>query len=49
MCIGYYIFIRNQQIEATSRYGSRGDEVITIQTKLKRWGYYDGDYSRGKT
>ena len=40
--VGYNVFIRNEQIEATSRYGSRGDEVITIQTKLKRWGYYNG-------
>ena len=29
-------------IETLSRYGSRGDEVRTIQTKLKRWGYYSG-------
>ena len=27
---------------ATLRVGSRGDEVKTLQTKLKRWGYYDG-------
>ena len=27
---------------ALSKYGSRGDEVIQIQTKLKRWGYYSG-------
>ena len=40
--ITYNVFIRNQEIMATSRYGSRGDEVITIQTKLKRWGYYNG-------
>ena len=40
--IGYNVFIRNQEIEALSRYGSRGDEVIQIQTKLKRWGYYKG-------
>lgn len=25
-----------------SKYGSSGDEVRQIQTKLKRWGYYDG-------
>lgn len=25
-----------------SRYGSRGEEVRQIQTKLKRWGYYNG-------
>lgn len=28
--------------EALSKYGSRGSEVTTIQTKLKRWGYYNG-------
>ena len=27
---------------ATYRQGSRGDTVRTIQTKLKRWGYYEG-------
>ncbi len=27
---------------ATYRQGSRGQEVRTIQTKLKRWGYYSG-------
>lgn len=37
-----YIFVVNNYVEATSRYGSRGDEVKQIQTKLKRWGYYNG-------
>ena len=27
---------------ASLRVGSRGDEVKTLQTKLKRWGYYSG-------
>ena len=27
---------------ALSKYGSRGNEVKQIQTKLKRWGYYNG-------
>ena len=27
---------------ALSKYGSRSDEVRQIQTKLKRWGYYNG-------
>ena len=27
---------------ATYRQGSRGEAVRTIQTKLKRWGYYSG-------
>ncbi|MDP4144419.1 MAG: spore cortex-lytic enzyme [Bacillota bacterium] len=26
----------------TYKYGSRGSTVITIQTKLKNWGYYNG-------
>jgi len=29
-------------VEALSKYGSRGQEVRTIQDKLKRWGYYTG-------
>ena len=40
--ICYNVFIRSQEIQALSRYGSRGNEVIQIQTKLKRWGYYNG-------
>ena len=32
----------NSEVEALSKYGSRGTEVRTIQTKLKRWGYYSG-------
>lgn len=28
---------------ALSKYGSRGEEVKKIQTKLKQWGYYDGN------
>ena len=26
-----------------SKYGSRGEEVRKIQTKLKNWGYYKGN------
>ena len=33
----------NETIEALSKYGSRGREVTQIQTKLKRWGYYNGN------
>ncbi len=33
---------KNQTVETLSKYGSRGEEVKQIQTKLKRWGYYDG-------
>lgn len=30
-------------VQALSKYGSRGSEVTQIQTKLKRWGYYNGN------
>ncbi len=41
--ISYNIFFRNNELEALSKYGSRGSEVTQIQTKLKRWGYYNGN------
>lgn len=41
--ISYHIFVRNEEVQALSKYGSRGQEVTTIQTKLKRWGYYNGN------
>lgn len=34
--------LKNKDVEVLSRYGSRGDEVRQIQTKLKNWGYYNG-------
>ena len=37
-----FTLAQNNNVEATSRYGSRGEEVKQIQTKLKRWGYYNG-------
>ena len=37
------IILKNNKVEALSKYGSRGDEVTQIQTKLKRWGYYNGN------
>lgn len=40
--ISYNVMIRNQTSIALSRYGSKGDEVTKIQTKLKNWGYYSG-------
>lgn len=40
--VTHYIFYNNNTILALSKYGSRGSEVTTIQTKLKRWGYYSG-------
>ena len=41
--ISYNVFFRNNELLALSKYGSRGEEVRTIQTKLKRWGYYNGN------
>ena len=41
--ISYNVFFRNNEVDALSKYGSRGEEVRTIQTKLKRWGYYKGN------
>lgn len=41
---GIFIFsFENNEVEALSKYGSRGEEVRQIQTKLKRWGYYNGN------
>lgn len=40
--ISYNVFFRNNEVDALSKYGSRGEEVRTIQKKLKRWGYYTG-------
>ena len=37
------LMMQNTQVEALSKYGSRGSEVRTIQDKLKRWGYYTGN------
>ena len=38
LCILLFLPVR----AATYRQGSKGDTVRTIQTKLKRWGYYSG-------
>ena len=38
----YNVFVNGNTVLALSKYGSRGQEVIKIQTKLKRWGYYKG-------
>ena len=35
--------MQNNQVLSLSKYGSRGEEVRQIQTKLKRWGYYKGN------
>ena len=37
------IILKSNKVKALSKYGSRGDEVTQIQTKLKRWGYYNGN------
>ena len=34
--------LHKSSIGVLSRYGSRGQEVINIQTRLKKWGYYKG-------
>ena len=41
--IVYNVFFRGDGTLALSKYGSRGSEVMQIQTKLKRWGYYTGN------
>ena len=46
LIIGVFAFLLlfdNNEVDALSKYGSRGDEVRQIQTKLKRWGYYNGN------
>lgn len=40
--VSYNVMARNQVSMAISRYGSKGEEVRKIQTKLKNWGYYSG-------
>ena len=37
------VVFQNSSVDALSKYGSRGSEVTQIQTKLKRWGYYNGN------
>lgn len=44
--LGYNLSIKSQVSFALSKYGSRGQEVKTIQTKLKNWGYYSGSVDR---
>ena len=41
--VTYQVFIRNNEVVALSKYGSRGEEVRQIQSKLKRWGYLKGN------
>ena len=39
----FIILFQKSSVEALSKYGSRGEEVRNIQTKLKRWGYSSGN------
>lgn len=39
----FFLFVDGEVVQALSKYGSRGSEVTQIQTKLKRWGYYQGN------
>lgn len=43
--LSYNIFFRKDANSsyALSKYGSKSNEVSQIQTKLKRWGYYNGE------
>lgn len=41
--ISFFIFQKSSEVQALSKYGSQGEEVKQIQTKLKRWGYYNGN------
>lgn len=42
MFMMFFLFVGINKTYATSRYGSTGNEVKQIQTKLKQWGYYNG-------
>lgn len=42
LAVSLSIVLLGTSAQALSKIGSRGEEVIKIQTKLKRWGYYDG-------
>lgn len=42
LCLTHEFIDSRKTLEALSKYGSRGTEVTQIQTKLKRWGYYNG-------
>lgn len=49
VCIGLLAVLwavpkeRTETVPTLSRYGSQGDEVTAIQTKLKHLGYYEGE------
>ena len=42
LTILFISFSKFYKVQALSKYGSQGEEVKQIQTKLKRWGYYNG-------
>lgn len=42
-CVSYMKAVQTQTMETLSRYGSSGEEVRQIQTRLKEWGYYKGN------
>ena len=44
VCLIFFIRLVKQTatVNTLSKYGSQGEEVRQIQTKLKRWGYYNG-------
>lgn len=39
----FFVSKQISSVEALSKYGSNGNEVKQIQTKLKNWGYYNGN------
>ena len=43
LIIVLFVSFHVNEVLALSKYGSRGTEVRTIQEKLKRWGYYNGN------
>jgi len=54
LCVYCYVGVNLSyfnEVETISYWGSKGDEVIQIQTRLKNWGYYtgaiDGVYGTG--
>ncbi|MBQ5994738.1 MAG: spore cortex-lytic enzyme [Clostridia bacterium] len=40
--IAFEAYSRSKSVSVLSRFGSRGEEVRKIQTRLKSWGYYSG-------
>lgn len=40
--VHFWDSIRAQPVRPTLYWGSRGSNVVLVQTKLKQWGYYDG-------